>query len=1196
MSNLEQDPLNDLYTRLEAQLRDRDLAPVGWSPHLAALAAARSDPRLSALLTGSRDDVPLELVESADPAAQARALVETLLSEGRRVLLLAPTPSQAAQLVESAAETSFALAVLPEALPERPPAPTPKGRGAHGSNGTVEFRALAFPENATPLDPETALPEDSATSTAPENTLDTDEQPGPAPTPEPAVPSADAIPVDFAAAAERTPTSGQAATVGTEPSAPADVTMPLDVEPAAVPAAGEATPPESVSPATSTLPVDSAVAAAEAEPSAASGIPLPPEAAGTTMPLDTEATAVPEAEPVGPATGTLPVDPAGTATEQTEIPGVPATGEAEPSAASGTTLPLETPVATESTLPAGAHPIPAETDLPPHAAPPLDDQAPAEQAPVDDGTSVHAVPGDVPHITEPQGTVLPPDVEATPVPEASAVEPAVPPADLLPDEAPNVPTDTAAAPVSPAAGTLPVDPAVAAAEQTKAFDVHTDEAEPAASAAESVSPATSTLPVDPAVAATEQTAAPHITEPQGTALPPDVEATPVPEASAIEPAVPPADPLPDEAPNVPTDTAAVEPASPAADTLPVDPTTGGAPDVHAGAVTDPVPAVDEVEPSAASGTTLPLETPADETAPSAVGETAPEGTPPLDGRAVEPEGPANAVVLAPAPETRTRGAVVRAVGDTWRQVWQNESKLLQRGLVQLEQWPRDVAALEALRGRQEQARAVAESEIVSLAERVEDARAALADAERTVTEAGHEADRLAAGVEAAVAEIAEPRAEAARLQKASDAAAAEAGEFTRTADAAHARCTALVERTGRAQAELEAARQQEGMLTGQLEKARAELPQAVEEAERLIAADADAVAEGHASYYRLVSAESALGAVRQRMSVAQRLHVAAPPPDLKRLRAEVRARTREADEAAQRARQVKDAAEQARTRRAGLERFITEGGAGLEAAREAQRRLAAELERLSLEREEATAHYREQARLAAEAVDRATQASAAARFAAQNVRALEDRLGALRAEHDAARATAEQARANAQAAADYLAELQKTLEERRAAAERQHGTDETELVALVEAEAGSRAQVTEIFGDDVTSDPEVLAGHRERAMARVDRLTALLGTADHPAPGPAADTLLATADLVGGTPLGVGAALPEPEAMFDVLIAVGPLTEAEFLIGAVRAHRWTLVGDPGERPPVYAEYAGALSEEERERLTRGAFAALLSGD
>ncbi len=68
----------------------------------------------------------------------------------------------------------------------------------------------------------------------------------------------------------------------------------------------------------------------------------------------------------------------------------------------------------------------------------------------------------------------------------------------------------------------------------------------------------------------------------------------------------------------------------------------------------------------------------------------------------------------------------------------------------------------------------------------------------------------------------------------------------------------LDERAKTAQSELQGAREAEASLTDELARAREALPAAAEEAHRLTAADADAAAEGHASYYRLVSAESAL--------------------------------------------------------------------------------------------------------------------------------------------------------------------------------------------------------------------------------------------------------------------------------------------------------------------------------------------------
>ncbi|MDL4813293.1 hypothetical protein [Actinomadura opuntiae] len=512
------------------------------------------------------------------------------------------------------------------------------------------------------------------------------------------------------------------------------------------------------------------------------------------------------------------------------------------------------------------------------------------------------------------------------------------------------------------------------------------------------------------------------------------------------------------------------------------------------------------------------------------------------------------------PESWVRGAVLRPVGEAWTRSWREEAGLLRRGLMWLEQWPRDAEALAAVRAEGVARKEALDAELAGLAQAIEEARGAAQTAEQRAVEAEAEAERLVAVQREAEAELAGPRAEAERLQAAADAAGAEAGELTRVADEAFARCTQLDERARNAQHELQGAQQVEASLKDELARAQEALPAAAEEADRLAAVDADASAEGHAAYYRLVSAESALAAVRRKMSVAQRLHVAAPPSDFKSVRAEVRARTREADEAAKRAQEAKDAAERAEAHRQGLAGFVSEGGARLATAREAQERLTTELAWLATERETAGAEHQERARHAAEAVDRATQAGLEARAAHQAARVIEERVEAAVAAREGALAAAQQARSDADAATAREAEVRAALERRAADGERETAAHAVELESAAEAEARSRENVREICGADPAEDPETVAQHQRLAMARIEELGGLLegGEADGAA-------LLPRADVVVGTPLGVGAALADER--FDALVAVGGLADAEFLVGAVRTRRWFLVGPPvGEAP------------------------------
>ncbi|WP_242910974.1 hypothetical protein [Actinomadura terrae] len=526
------------------------------------------------------------------------------------------------------------------------------------------------------------------------------------------------------------------------------------------------------------------------------------------------------------------------------------------------------------------------------------------------------------------------------------------------------------------------------------------------------------------------------------------------------------------------------------------------------------------------------------------------------------------------PEEWVRDAVVRPVGEAWRQSWETEARLLKRGLMWLEQWPRDAAALQAVQDENARRRAELEAELAALAKEIEDAGTAVAAAEQGAVDAEAEAERLIAVQDEAEAELAGPKEEAERRQAVADAAAADASDHTRDADAAHARCAELEARNATAQSELQAARDLEASLTDELERAREALPGVAEEAQRLVAADADASGEGHAAYYRLVSAESALSAMKRKMTFGQRMHVASPPSGLSGLRAEVKARAREADEAARRAQEAKDAAEKAERRHQELAAFVNDGGTRLATARDAQERLGTELVWLASEREKAAAAYQEQARLAAESVDRATQMSMEARVAQQAARAIEERVEAARQAREDALATAGRAKAAAEAAAAHAVETRSALERRTAEAEAELASRENDLETAVEAEARSRENVREICGSDPVGEPELIGRHQSRAMARIEQLTAYLDGGD--AADGAAEVLLRTADLVVGTPLGIGLTAAGEE--FDALIVAdtGRLTDAEFLVGAVRSRRWILVGGAGaETGSPFARVASA---------------------
>ncbi|MEU5875936.1 hypothetical protein [Spirillospora sp. NPDC047279] len=541
----------------------------------------------------------------------------------------------------------------------------------------------------------------------------------------------------------------------------------------------------------------------------------------------------------------------------------------------------------------------------------------------------------------------------------------------------------------------------------------------------------------------------------------------------------------------------------------------------------------------------------------------------------------------PAPAGVFRGAVVRP-GDAWRKVWKAEAKNLQRELLLLEQWPRDRMAFAHLQEQHERLGERLAAEIEGLTAELQRTREEAAAAEDAIGGIHADRDRLAAEEARLAEEAAGPRAEAARLHGLAEAAAGEAGEHTRVADEAYARCAAIDQQTARSQGELQEARRAEESLGDELTKARAELPRATEETERLNAAATDAEARWHTGYYRLKSAESALAAQRRKLTLGQRLHVSSMPPRIEELRAEVKAQSRQADEAAKQAREANEAAERAVTNRAGLVRFISEGGSGLAAAQAAQERLNAEIHRLAGEREAAVAAHREQAHRAAESVDRATQASMAARHAHQVFRQAEERLAAAQRSHQGAVAAAEQAEAQAATAAGRAAEIAGVLDRRSGESETELAALRAEVDAAAETEARSREMARRICGAE--PDDEVLAGHQRTVMRRIEQLSA----ADA---GPAAQALLDESRLVCGTPEAVGAS-PVSTSGFDTLVVVGAgrLNDADVLVGAVHASDWVLIGVPGERPPEYAEYAAVLTErDDTGHLLRGPFDRAVAG-
>jgi hypothetical protein len=520
-----------------------------------------------------------------------------------------------------------------------------------------------------------------------------------------------------------------------------------------------------------------------------------------------------------------------------------------------------------------------------------------------------------------------------------------------------------------------------------------------------------------------------------------------------------------------------------------------------------------------------------------------------------------------APHTGT----IRAAGTAYLRAWKAELRRLQRDLMWLEQWPRDRAALADVRAEQERRGEESAARVAEGEAGVGERRAMVAAAGQAIAAAREDHDRLAGGHRRAAAEAMVLRAEHTGLQEVADAAAQVADERGRAAQEARARCTALEERAGTGRQELQAARDREKSLMEELTRAKESLPQSAADAERLYGAEADAAADGHMSYYRLAAAESARAAQKRGKSLSQRMR---PTAEHQELRRQVGDLKREADEAAIRARQAKEALDRAEAQHARLASFVANGGTELMTLRDAQERLAEEVVQLTAEIETVRSGLDEHVRTAAEAAEQAEQAAAAAHNARELGRRGEERLTEARLAEEQAATAVERAQQQERAAARRLTESEERLELLREQEAAALAEGPVELQQVADSELGSRRHVQDICGEDPSTAPdEVLVGHRDRAMARIEQLSGYLQLAqDPPGTGEAGaeltEVLLGTAALFCGAPLDIAAGPLGRIDGFDVLIVddADQVTDGEFLVGAIRARRWILVGDPHGRP------------------------------
>jgi hypothetical protein len=578
------------------------------------------------------------------------------------------------------------------------------------------------------------------------------------------------------------------------------------------------------------------------------------------------------------------------------------------------------------------------------------------------------------------------------------------------------------------------------------------------------------------------------------------------------------------------------------------------------------------------------------------------------------------------PETRVHETEIRAIGDSYLRTWESEIGRLRRELLWLEQWPRDRAALARIQADHERRRGELSAGEDDAAEEIRELRAVAAAAGQEATAAEETRDRLEAEHRPAAEESTASRTRWEELRAAAAAAARAADERTRAAEDSHARYTALDGRARRCEAELEEARQRERTLIEDLAKAKESLPEATADVERLTAASTQASAVGHACYYRLTAAESALAAERRKLSLGQRLHLSRPHPELERLRKAVTAHRKEADEAATRARQSGEALERAEARRAELAAFLDSGDDRLTEAGQAQERLSEEIVRFSRERDAALAEHREHADGVSAALEAAAEAAETARRARDVSRQAEQRFLEASRALETATTEAERTATDSRAAAQRLAESDSGLEHRRSQSTADITAGQAEIQAASKAEARSRRHVEEICGvEPGGADEETLAGHRARAMAAIERLIGYVewlqdppepgGPAGGPdgaaavegrvdsghgsgeqgledageassgsaRPGALGEALLEHADLVCATAQGLASCPSLDTAVFDTLIVAeaGRVTDGEFLVGAVRSGRWIMVGDRRDTPAgvdrSLAEHVLALS-------------------